>query len=420
MSGKQRLTLLDRDSSPPEPPDASGDDHPSGLRPGRTWIWIVGAAALALLGAAGALLMPAKAEPAPPRTAPSPSLAADGDTTGQVPWDGPLVVRVRSGHLRIVTVSDGGGSPLSGLLEPGSRVWRSAQPLAPGTRYSITAGVVDLIGRNRVRTLVVTTRPPRQTVSATITPGDGDVVGVGMPIVVRFDHAVSNAARAAIAQRIDVYTSPAVTGGWRWLSPTELHWRPASYWPAHTAVIATIDLTRLDLGGGSWGVGRHTSSFDVGDAHISTADAATHLMSVTDNGQLVRTLPMSAGRAQYPSHSGVHLALSKDPTVVMDSATVGIPRTSPDGYYETVAWDVRISYAGEFVHAAPWSVAAQGNRNVSHGCINLSPADAQWFYGFTQRGDIIDVLNAGASPNLADPGTADWNLSWDAWQTQPA
>jgi lipoprotein-anchoring transpeptidase ErfK/SrfK len=295
------------------------------------------------------------------------------------------------------------------LVAGGAALWTNAG----GATRPRTAVAVP----RRLTVPIVATTAARQLISATITPGDGDLVGVGMPIVVRFDRPVATAARSVIAGRLEVFTSPAVTGAWRWLTPSELHWRPASYWPAHTMVIASADLDRLDLGDGNWGTGRHVSSFSIGDAHVSTANASTHMMTVTNNGQVERTLPMSAGREQYPSHSGVHVALGKDQSVVMDSASVGIARNAPDGYYETVLWDVRISYGGEFVHAAPWSVAAQGQRNVSHGCINLSPTDAQWFYGFTQRGDIIDVSSAGAGPNLADPGTADWNLSWSAWQT---
>jgi lipoprotein-anchoring transpeptidase ErfK/SrfK len=111
----------------------------------------------------------------------------------------------------------------------------------------------------------------------------------------------------------------------------------------------------------------------------------------------------------------VHIVIEKMPQIIMDSQTVGIPRNSPDGYYEKVLWDVRISYGGAFVHAAPWSVQSQGTSNVSHGCINLSTANAQWFYGIARRGDVVDVINSPAPPNISDPGMADWNMSWSQW-----
>jgi hypothetical protein len=138
-------------------------------------------------------------------------------------------------------------------------------------------------------------------------------------------------------------------------------------------------------------------------------------MTVTDGGQVVRVIPASLGQRRYPTANGVHLTLEKSRQVTMDSSTVGIPINSPDGYYEKVYWDVRISYGGAFVHAAPWSVASQGIANVSHGCVNLSPTNATWFYNWSLRGDIVDVYNSTAPVDTADPGMADWNMSWKKW-----
>jgi lipoprotein-anchoring transpeptidase ErfK/SrfK len=128
----------------------------------------------------------------------------------------------------------------------------------------------------------------------------------------------------------------------------------------------------------------------------------------------VRSVPISAGRTKYPTMGGVHIVLYKSYDVIMDSQTVGIPRNSPDGYYEHVFWDVAISNGGEFVHAAPWSVGAQGNSNVSHGCVNLSPADATWFYGFSTLGDVVEVVGSPRPPS-DDAGTLDWRLPWEQW-----
>jgi lipoprotein-anchoring transpeptidase ErfK/SrfK len=124
---------------------------------------------------------------------------------------------------------------------------------------------------------------------------------------------------------------------------------------------------------------------------------------------------VSTGRDKYPTRGGVHVVIEKQPKRVMDSATVGIPKGNPDYYHETVYWDVRISDGGAFVHSAPWSVADQGVRNVSHGCVNLSPSDARWFYRLATPGDVVDVVHSQVAPDLADPGMADWNLSWRQW-----
>ena len=244
--------------------------------------------------------------------------------------------------------------------------------------------------------------------------GDGSTYGVGMPIIVTLDHAIPEAERKAVTDRLKVTSTPAVTGGWRWFSDTEVHYRPSAYWPAHTKVTLAIDFAGLHLGPGVWGVDGRTVNFSIGDAHVSTVDAAAHTMQVKVNGQVVKTLPVSTGNAKYPTHSGVHVVNEKSPKVIMDSATVGIPRDSPDGYYETVLWDVRISNSGEFVHAAPWSTGAQGNSNVSHGCVNVSTANAEWFYNLSMPGDVVQVLN---TPNPLQPwnGYGDWQIPWAQW-----
>jgi lipoprotein-anchoring transpeptidase ErfK/SrfK len=181
-----------------------------------------------------------------------------------------------------------------------------------------------------------------------------------------------------------------------------------------TKVTLTINFAGLNLGNGVWGVDGRTVNFTIGASHISTVDANTHEMTVTNNGAVVATYPVSTGRDKYPTKSGIHVVNEKDQSVIMDSATVGIPRDSPDGYYETVFWDVRISNSGEFVHAAPWSVGDQGSTNVSHGCVNLSTQNATNFFNFTQVGDVVQVVN---TPDQLEPdnGYGDWQLPWAQW-----
>ena len=169
-----------------------------------------------------------------------------------------------------------------------------------------------------------------------------------------------------------------------------------------------------NAGNGMWGAKDVTVNYTIGDAHVSTVDANSHTMTVTDNGAVVKTIAVSTGRDKYPTKSGVHVVSDKAPKVIMDSATVGIPRNSPDGYYETVFWDVRISNSGEFVHAAPWSVSDQGHVNVSHGCVNVSTADAEWFYNYSQVGDVVTVVGTSESLEPTN-GYGDWQVPWATW-----
>src|SRR3954469_16099156 len=340
----------------------------------------------------------------------APAVRLVGLHHGRLAWNHKATL-VSTGALTTVTVTSVDGNPVSGVLSPDATQWSSTSRLIPKTRY--VAEVVPDGGD--VRTLRFRTTDSNKHLTALLSPGDGDTVGVGSPVIVSFSRPVPDGRRALVEKRLAVSTTPDVVGAWHWLNSQQLHWRPPTYWKSGTAVTVSSDLDKLYFGSGVWGSGTHQTTFHIGRSHVSRVDVARHQMYVYDNGHLVRTFPISAGRDQYPTKSGVHITFEKSQVVTMDSATVGIPRNSPDGYYEKVYWDVRISYGGAFVHAAPWSVASQGLVNVSHGCVNISTANATWFYNFSQRGDIVDVYNSGAAPDTTDPGMADWNMSWKQW-----
>jgi lipoprotein-anchoring transpeptidase ErfK/SrfK len=344
-----------------------------------------------------------------------PGLKVAGLEHGKVPWNHKVTVRARNASLESVTLRDKDGTLVNGIRSADGTRWRSADRLVPKTKY---VGQVALIGADgetvskRVRFRATDTD---KHLTALLSPGDDDVVGVGSPVIVRLSRPVPESQRAAVQERLAVSTTPDVVGAWHWMSDQELHWRPPTYWKPHTVVTVSSHFGGLNVGHGVWGAGDHRSTFRIGDSHISRVDVARHEMYVYENRKLIKTFPISAGKDEFPTKNGVHITFEKSEVVTMDSATVGIPRDSLEGYYEKVYWDVRISYGGAFVHAAPWSVASQGIANVSHGCVNLSTENAQWFYGWSLRGDVVDVYNSGAAVDTADPGMADWNMSWKDW-----
>ena len=179
------------------------------------------------------------------------------------------------------------------------------------------------------------------------------------------------------------------------MNASQVRWRPYDFWPAHTVV-------NIDAAGTE-------STFSTGDALIATADNDTHTMTITRNGDVEQTFPISMGKPGHDTPDGTYYVQAKSPDVVMDSATYGVPSTSPDGYGVHVQLAVRFDNSGNYVHSAPWSVADQGERNVSHGCINVSPADAKWFYDNFGEGDPIVVTNSVGS-YTQDDGAQDWQL----------
>ena len=351
-----------------------------------------------------------------PTPTPTPSAAPvvtvapqDGET---VALGSEVAVSVANGTLTAVSVSDNDGGDVVGALDPSAHSWTSTGALSPATRYLVTATAIDSRGLTTERSSSFTTEAPPKVLGVKIAPLEGETVGVGMPIIVYFSAPVVN--KAAVEKALTVDMSQPVLGGWHWYGTEELHYRPMQYWPTGEQVTLHANLQGVDAGNGVWGTENRTLNFTVGDSHISTVDATTHLMTVVVNGVVARKMDVSTGRDKYPTTSGVHLVLEKSPTVIMDSATVGIPKGSPDYYYETVAWDIRISWSGEYVHAAPWSVSEQGRQNVSHGCVNASPADAKWFYGLSLRGDVVTVTGT-PRPLQSGNGWTDWNLSWPQW-----
>ncbi len=327
--------------------------------------------------------------------------------------DAPVTVAAPNGRLTTVQLTDAAGHVVPGTSGQNGASWTSiGSGLVPATTYTLAVDAVDASGRTQHRSASFTTLQPVATLTDDIEPTSG-TVGVGMPIVVKFNQPVAD--KAAVQRALNVQMSAPVLGAWNWISSKEVRYRPQAYWPTGEHVTLASNLAGVDAGNGIWGGTNRSVGFTVGDVHISTVDIAAHTMTVTNNGAVVQTFKDSAGRDKYPTMGGVHVVLAKEPDVLMDSQSVGIPRNSPDGYYEHVEEDVNISDGGEFVHSAPWSVGAQGNSNVSHGCVNLAPSDATWFYNFSQRGDIVNIVNSPRPPELGDSGTVDWNTPWDKW-----
>jgi lipoprotein-anchoring transpeptidase ErfK/SrfK len=225
-------------------------------------------------------------------------------------------------------------------------------------------------------------------------PKNGTTVGVGQPIILNFPGRVDDAGAAINA--VHVSSNPPVSGKFYWMTPTQLRGRPLSFWPAHTDV--TVD------------AGGTVSSFHTGDTLVATADDATHQLTVTRNGTVEKTIPMSMGMTSgnHQTPNGTYYVQEKMPSVVMDSSTYGVPVNSTYGYKVTVDLAVRFDNVGDFVHSAPWSVDDQGKRDVSHGCINISPGNARWFFDNFGPGDPIIVKNSGGGDYKKNDGSSDW------------
>ena len=279
------------------------------------------------------------------------------------------------------------GDPLAipPLMPPNPFVPPPAAPF-PGPTQSIPA--VIPAGQNPAPYLGEPVFAP-----PTFNPVNGSRVGVAKPIVINFQRPIAD--RPLAEQAVHISSVPPVPGKFYWMSNTQLRWRPIDFWPANTTI--NID------------AGDTKSSFRTGDSLVATIDDATHQMEIMRNGKLEKTMPVSMGKSGYETPNGTYYVLEKFADMVMDSSTYGVPVDSAEGYKLKVQDAVRISNTGIFVHGAPWSVADQGKRNVSHGCPNLSPANAQWFYDNFGSGDPVVVKNSVGIYDKND-GAQDWQI----------
>jgi lipoprotein-anchoring transpeptidase ErfK/SrfK len=334
---------------------------------------------------------------------------------GAVPIDREVQLSATGGTLRTVRVTSSAG-PLTGQLSKDNTSWVSSGRLEPGVAYRIHSTGVRSDGEKVVRDQRFRTENltlDEQTYPS-VAPLQGETVGVGMPVIVTFDIPVTD--KASIEKHMSVNATPRQPGAWHWMSDQEAHWRPKTYWKAGSSVDVDVDINSIPAGGGIYGQESRHVSFDVGDAHVYKVNMDTHQMRVFSNGSLLRTIPITTGEEpKFTTRSGVKVILEKFRSKRMNSETVGIDRNSPDGYdIDDVEYAMRVTYSGEFVHAAPWSVGDQGSANVSHGCTGMSTANAGWLYNMTLRGDVVEYTGTDRPMELTN-GYGDWNLPFADW-----
>lgn len=339
--------------------------------------------------------------------------ASASDGAVGVPVDRPVTMTAGDGVLDTVTMVNEEGELVDGQLSADGLTWATTEPLGYNKRYTLNAEARGLGGIARNSMTFVTASPENLTMPYVV-PNDGEVVGIGQPVAIRFDENIPD--RLAAQKAITVTTNPPVDGAFYWLNSREVRWRPATYWKPGTTVEVAVNTYGVDLGDGLFGQEDITTRFRIGDEVIATADDSTKTLTVRRNGEVVNTMPLSMGKDSTPTDNGIYIIGDRYSRLIMDSSTYGVPVNSPDGYRLEVDWATQMSYSGIYVHSAPWSVGSQGRANVSHGCLNVSPANAIWFYENTKRGDIVEVVNTVGPTLSGTDGLGDWNIPWEQWR----
>lgn len=387
---------------------------------------------VALVGIALTLTACSSTDPGEPSAKKEQAAASNGPRLELLPKNAakdvspidPVEVRASQGTIDEVSLTNPEGKEVKGDLAADKSSWASAEPLGYNREYTLKASLRGKDGKTvREESSFSTVSPAGTVYPSFLPPPKITTVGVGQPIAVIFDSPPPD--QAAAERALKVTATPKTEGSWYWWDDRTVHWRPKDYWKPGTKVTVDANVYGVNLGDGMYGDTDRTLNLTIGPEKIATIDDKTHRMVVTVNGKTVKTFPVSMGRTgsttgddgkkiSFVTPSGTYVAQEKYKEKRMNSESYGLPSDASLGYDEKIPLAVRVSNSGIFVHAAPWSVADQGRRNVSHGCVNLSPEAGRWFYDNFSYGDVVNIHNTSSKLSPTD-GFGDWNIPWEEW-----
>ncbi|GAA1905756.1 Ig-like domain-containing protein [Streptomyces sodiiphilus] len=363
-------------------------------------------------------------EAAAPASAARITITPDDDADNVGLNDG-VQVSVADGTLDAVRLTAvDSGDTVAGSLSADRTRWQPDDRLERATGYRLAVRAVDAEGRTAYENVTFRTVSPDNSFIGHFTPEDGSTVGVGMPVSLNFDKEITEKAAVEAAVEINTSSGQEVTG--HWFSGTRLDFRPQEYWAAGTEVTVDLDFDGLQGAPGVTGIQDRTFSFTVGRSQVSTVDARTKQMTVVRDGQVLRTLPISAGSDENPTYNGQMVISEKHRETRMNGATVGFTDDDGEGEYDIkdVPHAMRLSSSGTFIHGNYWSGPETfGAVNASHGCIGLADVqgawdetqDGAWFYDNSLLGDVVTVINSPDREMAPDNGLNGWNMPWHQW-----
>jgi len=351
----------------------------------------------------------------------------DGSDNASINND--AAVTVAKGTLTDVTMKTASGTAVAGEISADKKSWKPSAQLERATTYKVTATAKDAKGRAAHENASFTTVSPANSFIGNFTPEDGSTVGVGMPVSINFNKAITN--KAAVQKGITVTSSSGQEVVGHWFSPNRLDFRPEDYWQGGSTVTLKLALDGVEGASGVTGVQQKTVTFKVGRNQVSIVDAKSKTMQVTQNGKTIKTIPISAGSPENKTYQGVMVMSEKFTETRMNGASVGFTDDDGKGEYDIkdVPHAIRLSTSGTFIHGNYWGAKSIfGSVNTSHGCVGLSDTKGAndpntpgaWFYNNSMVGDVVVVKNTGDKTIAPDNGLNGWNLDWAQWKAGSA
>ncbi|MFF3579805.1 L,D-transpeptidase [Streptomyces mirabilis] len=352
---------------------------------------------------------------------------ADGSDNASI--NNAAAVTVSKGTLTAVTMTTETGTPVSGQISADKKSWKPTSQLERATTYKVAAEATDSAGLVAHENASFTTVSQANSFIGNFTPEDGSTVGVGMPVSINFNKAITN--KAAVQKGITVSSSSGQEVVGHWFNANRLDFRPENYWTGGSTVTLKLNLDGVQGASGVYGVQQKTVTFKVGRNQVSIVDAQTKTMKVTQDGKTIKTIPISSGSPEHKTYQGQMVISEKFKETRMNGSTVGFTKTDGKGEYDIkdVPHAMRLSNSGTFIHGNYWGAKSIfGAVNTSHGCVGLSDTKgagdpntpAAWFYEHSLIGDVVVVKNTGDKTIAPDNGLNGWNLSWSAWKAGSA
>ncbi|MFE6174124.1 Ig-like domain-containing protein [Streptomyces sp. NPDC056464] len=346
--------------------------------------------------------------------------------------DDKLLVRVPSGRLesvKAVSSQDAQETPVPGHISKDGLRWEPDDPrLALAARYTIDAVATDGHGRRSARHTTFTTYVPDKRFIGYVAPENRSTVGTGMIVSLEFNREITN--RAAVERAVRVTAEPAVEIRPHWFGKSRLDFRPRDYWKPGTQVTVALRLRDVEGARGVYGLQHKTFSFTVGRHQLSLVDAKKHTMEVRREGDLLASVPITAGAPKMTTYNGKMVVTEMLELTRMNGATVGFKKKDGKGEYDIpdVPHAMRLTNSGTFLHGNYWADASIfGQSNVSHGCVGLrdvkggsAETPAGWFFDRSLIGDVVEVVHSNDKKVAPDNGLGGWNMGWKEWKAGSA
>ncbi|OBK48258.1 L,D-transpeptidase [Mycobacterium kubicae] len=357
-----------------------------------------------------------QAEKKPP---PAPKLTfRPADAAQDVVPIAPISVEISDGWFQRVALTNSAGKTVAGTFNQDRTVFTTTEPLGYDSTYTWTGSAVGHDGKAVPVAGKFTTVTPTKKIDGGFQLADGQTVGIAAPIIIQFDAPIAD--KAAVERALTVTTNPPVEGSWAWL-PDEakgarVHYRPREYYPAGTTVNVEAKLYGLPFGDGAYGAQDFSLNIQIGRRQVVKAEVSSHRIQVITDAGVIMDFPCSYGeadKARNVTRNGIHVVTEKYADFYMSNPAAGYSNVHE-------RWAVRISNNGEFIHANPMSAGAQGNSNVTNGCINLSTADAAEYFPTAMYGDPVEVTGSSIQLSYSDGDIWDWAVDWDTWVSMSA